>query len=332
MKAFVSKLFKKLAKRAGVKINVEPHWQVVGQIVTSDGKRRYYRNTCFDINTLGSTEIAKDKGYASYFMAGMGYPVIPGQAFFSEKWCAQVRSKHNIDMAYRYACKLGFPVFVKPNSKSQGVAATQVYTKIEFYRALRRVFKIDNIVLVQKVITGKDYRIVVLDGKIISAYQRKPLSVIGDGKASIGTLLARKQKEFVRNDRDTVIKPEDPRIKEKLAHDGLSFSSVPQRGDEIVLLNNANLSCGGDAIDVTRSMHDSFARIAARLTKDMGLRFCGVDLMVKHDITRPLSKMNSYYVIEVNAAPGVDNYAASGKKQQKIVENLYLEVLKSMTK
>lgn len=330
MKAFVSKLFKKLAPQAGVKIHSEPHWHIVGQIVNKDGKKRYYRNTCFDLNTLGATEIAKDKAYASYFMAKMGYPVIPGQAFFSEKWCAQVKSNRDIDMAYRYANKIGFPVFVKPNSKSQGNAASKVHTKAQFYRAVRRIFRVDNIALVQKVVTGHDYRIVVLDNEIISAYERIPLSVTGDGKSSIRMLLNRKQKEFARHGRDTVIKINDPRIKEKLERDTLSFETVLPKGVKRFLLDNANLSCGGDAIDVTNEMHQDFRDMAVRLTADMGLRYCGVDIMItKGDITVP---MDTWCVIEINAAPGIDNYAASGKKQQKIVEELYLKVLKSMAK
>jgi len=329
MKAFVSKLFKKLASRANVTINAEPNWQVVGQIVTADGKKRYYRNTCFDINTLGATEIAKDKAYASYFMEKMGYPVIFGEAFFSKKWCRQVHSRRNIDMAYRYAKKIGFPVFVKPNSRSQGSAAAKVHTKTEFYRAVKRVFQIDNIVLVQQVVVGKDYRIVVLDDKVISAYERIPLFVVGDGKSNVKTLLKQKQRIFVRSGRDTVIKLTDPRIKEKLARQGLSFVSVPVKGEKIFLLDNANLSCGGDAVDVTSEMQNDFRSMAIRLTKDMGLRYCGVDVMVDGDIKEPMHK---WCVIEINAAPGIDNYAATGNKQQKIVEDLYLEVLKSMAK
>ncbi len=59
----------------------------------------------------------------------------------------------------------------------------------------------------------------------------------------------------------------------------------------------------------------------------MGLRYCGVDLMIHGLATEKLGK---YHVIEVNAAPGIDNYFAGGKKQQRIVEQLYLRVLKSM--
>ena len=329
MKAFVSKLFKKLASRAGVKIVTEPNWEVVGQIITPDGRKRYYRNTCFDINTLGATEIAKDKDYASYFMAKMNYPVIQGEAFFSDKWCKQVKSDRNIDVAYQYAVRLGFPVFVKPNSKSQGQSVAKVHTKADFYRAMKRIFKIDHIALVQRVVTGHDYRIVVLDDKIISAYERVPLSVIGDGKSTLANLLVEKQKKFEKLGRDTVIRSDDPRIREKLARDGYTFETILLKDELVYLLDNANLSTGGDSIDVTDSMHQSYHDMAIRLTKDMGLRFCGVDIMVDDCIQDP---MKEWWLIEVNAAPGIDNYASAGKKQQKIVEDLYLEVLKAMSK
>ncbi len=329
MKAFVSQLFKKLASRAGVEVISEPRWGVVGQIITPDGKKRYYRNTCFDINTLGATEIARDKDYASYFMAGMGYPIISGEAFFSDKWCKQIKSDRNIDMAYQYAVRLGFPVFVKPNSKSQGQSATKVHTKTDFYRAMNRIFKIDHIALVQRVVTGHDYRIVVLDDKIISAYERVPLSVIGDGKSTIANLLIEKQRRFEKIGRDTVIKFDDPRIREKLSRDGHTFETILWKDELVYLLDNANLSTGGDSIDVTDSIHESYCDMAIRLTRDMGLRFCGVDIMVDGLIQNPAK---IWWVIEINAAPGIDNYASAGKEQQKIVEDLYLEVLKAMSK
>ena len=124
---------------------------------------------------------------------------------------------------------------------------------------------------------------------IISAYERIPLSVKGDGKSSVKVLLARKQKQFARSKRDTVIKPSDPRIKEKLARDGLSFASVLARGKRLFLLDNANLSCGGDALDVTDVMHPDYRDMAIRLTKDMGLRYCGADgpLVGNRDQCRP---------------------------------------------
>jgi D-alanine-D-alanine ligase-like ATP-grasp enzyme len=61
----------------------------------------------------------------------------------------------------------------------------------------------------------------------------------------------------------------------------------------------------------------------------MGLRFCGVDLMIAGDISQAPRK-GGYWIIEINSAPGLDHYATIGKAQQRIVEDLYLEVLKAM--
>ena len=104
---------------------------------------------------------------------------------------------------------------------------------------------------------------------------------------------------------------------------------MPERGARIYLLDNANLSSGGDAYDVTKPIHPEFKKIAVKLTRDMGLRLCGVDLMVAGDIRHEPKK---YWVLEVNAAPGLDHYVKTGPAQQKIVENLYLKVLKSLAK
>ena len=183
--------------------------------------------------------------------------------------------------------------------------------------------------LVQKQVHGRDYRIVVLDKEIISAYERIPLNVVGDGRSTIQQLLARKARAFVASSRDTRINLKDPRMKNKLRQQGLTLLSKPARGEQIFLLDNANLSSGGDAADVTKSIHPEFKKLAVKLTRDMGLRLCGVDLMVHGDIRKPPKK---YWVLEVNAAPGLDHYVKQGKAQQKIVENLYLKVLKSLAR
>jgi D-alanine-D-alanine ligase-like ATP-grasp enzyme len=190
------------------------------------------------------------------------------------------------------------------------------------------VFKKDKVALVQHVILGRDYRIVVLDKEIISAYERIPLNVVGDGRSTIKQLLTKKQREFNHAHRDTRIKLNDPRLRAKLKWQGLTLPSVPARGERIFLLDNANLSTGGDAIDVTNSIHPEFKKVAIKLTRDMGLRLCGVDLMVDGDISESPDK---FHILEINAAPGLDHYVKQGYAQQKIVENLYLKVLKSLS-
>jgi D-alanine-D-alanine ligase-like ATP-grasp enzyme len=260
-------------------------------------------------------------------MEHAGYPTIPGKTFFSDSWARIIDPRRNIHTAWRYAKSRGLPVIVKPNSGTWGIGVALAHTKREFYRAMRVVFAEDRVGIVQKYVQGKDYRIVVLDRSVISAYERKPLSVVGDGHSSIKALLLKKQRTFNKVQRDTSIEMRDPRMNEKLKRAGLRWSSRLPLGVRVFLLDNANLSAGGDSMDVTKKIHPEFKKIAVAITKEMGLRLCGVDLMIEGDISK---KPERYWVLEINSAPGLDHYAKTGKKQQKIVENLYLRVLKSM--
>lgn len=325
----LGQILKEIAHQIKATVVLEPEWGIVGQITFKSGHHSYFRYNTLDLNPMGASEIAKDKDYANFFMKKMGYPIVPrSKTFFSDRWGKAIGyPRRNIDTAYQYALKLGFPVVVKPNSGSQGIGVAFVHNKREFYRAMRTVFEIDRVALVQCPVSGRDYRIVVLDKKIISAYERVPLSVIGDGKSTISSLLKKKQKEFIASSRDTRIKLKDPRIMEKLKHQNLNFDCVLKKGEKIFLLDNANLSTGGDSIDVTKVMHPKFGDIAIKLTRDMGLRLCGVDLMIRGDISQ---KSAPFCILEINSAPGLDHYAKSGKAQEKIVRKLYLEVLKSM--
>ena len=322
-------MLQKLGKKIGAQVLLEPEWKIAGQILFKDGKKSYFRYNTLDLNPVGASDIAKDKDYATFFMRKMGYPTIEGKTFFRKDFARELGVRRDIDAGYRYAKRLRFPVVVKPNSGSHGSGVFVVRGKREFYRAMRSIFRSDRIALVQRVVRGRDYRIVVLDTGVISAYERIPLSVVGDGRSSIHALLKKKQKGFTASRRDTRIRLDDIRIAHKLGIQQLALRSVPERGKQVFLLDNANLSSGGDAVDVTKPIHPAFKKLAVKLTRDMGLRLCGVDLMVHGDIRKPPKK---YWVLEVNAAPGLDHYVKTGKAQQRIVEDLYLKVLKSLAR
>ena len=325
----LGRIIRKIAPSIGASVLLESEWGIVGQITFKNGRRSYFRYNTLDLNPMGSSEVARDKDYSNFFMKAMGYPIVSGsKTFFSDQWAKTIgAANRDINAAYRHARRLGFPVIVKPNSGSQGVGVALVYNKHEFYEAMRSIFKYDRVALVQKLALGRDYRLVVLDQKIISAYERIPLNVVGNGRDTISKLLRKKQEEFVASSRDTQIKTDDPRIKRKLKHQRLSLRSILPKGKQVFLLDNANLSTGGDSVDVTKLVHPSYKKLAIKLTKEMGLRLAGVDLMIESDIKRPVAK---YKVLEINSAPGLDHYAKLGKAQEKVVEDLYRVVLKHM--
>src|SRR3989338_6465458 len=330
---YLTGLIIKLAPKVGAKVVVEPEWKYTAQIIFKNGVIRSLRHYALDLNHDASYRIACDKHFAKFFMKQKGYPVAEGQTIFEASWAkALKKNRRTIFYAEKYAKKLGYPVIVKPNSKNQGTDVCLVWDKKELKRALLEAFKEDKVAVVERYLPGLDYRIVVLDGEIISAYLRIPLSVTGDGKSSILKLLKIKQNLFRSQKRNTHINFKDQRIKMKLHRQGYSFHSITVKGHKVFLLNNANLSTGGDSEDVTSTIHSGFKKIAVQVTRDMGLRLCGVDIMIrKGDITKN-PKNCSYYIIEINAVPGLDHYVTTGKKQKKIVEAMYLKVLKALGK
>ncbi len=120
----------------------------------------------------------------------------------------------------------------------------------------------------------------------------------------------------------------DFRIFKNLQKQNLTFESIVPPGVIVYLLDNANLSTGGQAVDMTDNIHPDFQQLAINITKDMGLRLAGVDILTP-DITQPLV---DYTLLEVNSAPGLTHYASLGEKQRQQVEYLYRKILQELEK
>ncbi len=313
----------------GIEILTDPEWQTAGQITFANGRRRYFKYNSLDINPFGAATIAQDKDYASFFMEQFGYPVVPGsRTFFSTRWSQSLGiTGRGLTEAFEYAQQLGFPVIVKPNGGSLGKGVALVRQPDEFKPAMRAVLTRHRVGLVQTVVPGDDFRVVVLDNRVMAAYQRLPLHILGDGEHTVEQLLSQKLAGLAEQHRHVAIPAHDSRLESKLRAQDLTMNTVVEPGRRVVLLDNANLSSGGEAVDVTESMHPEFARQAVQLTKDMGLRLCGVDIMVDGDISQVPDK---WWVIEINASPGLDHFAQGGPIQRQRVEWLYQAVLEKM--
>jgi D-alanine-D-alanine ligase-like ATP-grasp enzyme len=326
---FVSPLIVKAAKKIGARCIIEPDYRYAGQITFANGRRHYFKDACLDVNPAGAAEIARDKAYSAFFLSQMGYPAIPGRVFFSPYWQGTIRSDKGINAACDYAAALSYPVIVKPNDLSQGIAVSKVHNQRELRASIRAMPPRSRSYLVQRVMPGADYRLVVFGGALICAYQRSPLSITGNGTSTIGELLAAMQQQLETQGYETAINPQDPRILTKLKRQRLSYDSIPKKDACIALLDNANLSSGGSAVDITAQLHPSTAKLAVRIAHDMGLTLCGVDIMTTDDISRPLK---DYCIVEINASPGLDHYARLGTKQKKTVEQLYHAIVATLAK
>ena len=323
---FVTSIIQKVAEQIGAVVLVDPECPFVGLITFKNGNKTFFRTSRFSINSSGSVAIAKDKGVSSFFLNKFGYKVTEGKTFFSEELCEEVANCRNIDAGFSYAKELGFPVIVKPLNLSQGVFVTKVYNKQEYYQVAKKILQKISGFIVERFYNGNDYRIVVLDDEVVSAYQRIPLFIMGDGQSNVLELMQQKQENFIKNGRKEIIDFEDYRIKKNLRRRKLNFHSVIPKNNIVYLLDNANLSTGGEAIDFTENIHPDFQKLAVSITKDMELRLAGVDILTS-DLTLPIV---DYTILEVNGAPSLTHYASFGEVQMKRVENLYLKVLKAL--
>jgi D-alanine-D-alanine ligase-like ATP-grasp enzyme len=325
---FMPAVLARIAPRLGAEVWLEPEFREVGRIRFPNGRQTFFWHNKFNLNSVSSAKIVQDKGYAGFFLQQLGFRVPRTQSFFNHEMSRRLASPRDLEAGFRFALELGLPVFVKPCRRSQGSGIRLVGSRDAYEHAARAIFARDSMLLVQEPCPGRDYRVVVLDREVISAYERVPLHVIGDGAASVRALLLEMQAQFDRSGRDTELALDDPRIAASLARQNLGFDSVLPEGARVTLLEVANLSCGGSTIDVTASIHPTVAALAVRITAELDLRLAGVDIMLA-DATQSL---DDYFVLEVNSAPGLDHYASSGPEHEAAIDALYEKILMAIAR
>jgi len=325
----ISQLMERLAPQINATTFVEPRYKRYGVIFFQNGKRLFFKHKQVNINISSTVSVTKNKYETCCFLSHFGYRVPIGKTF--SKYNFDIKNNRGLNDGLHFIQEIGFPVILKPNDKSQGILVCKVNTEKEYYKIAKKILKKkEDILLIEKFYENyADYRMVVLGDKVISAYQRIPLTVVGNGKSTILELLEDKRKEFEQIGRPAKeINVNDFRIKANLKDKKITLNHIPSVSEKIVLLNNSNLSSGGTTLELTDKIADKFKNLAISVAKDMNLSLCGIDILTP-DITK---YSDDYVILEINSAPGLDNYAYIGDKQKKYVDDLYLQVLKFVEK
>ncbi|HZF63672.1 MAG TPA: cyanophycin synthetase, partial [Chitinophagaceae bacterium] len=203
--------------------------------------------------------------------------------------------------------EIGFPIVVKPLDGNQGKGATTNITTIECARdAFHRAQEISRKVIVERFITGRDFRALVINYKFVAAAMRTPAAVVGDGQHTIRELIDRVNEDPRRGNGHCNILTKihvDQDTREILSKNQITLDAILPEGQELWLKSTANLSTGGTSEDVTDMVHPSNVSLFERIARIMNLDICGIDVMTT-DISLPLLQTNGA-VIEVNAAPGL---------------------------
>ena len=286
----------------GATLEVIPNAHNSGRIIFRSGRVRYFHRLRWDLNTLGAAAMALDKDATAHVLKRCGFTVPTGRAFSHD---GRLKEARDIGGAYAYARKLGLPVLLKPNDSSGDQQVSVEYTRAQFYAAAREVFAVSRKLLVQRIARGSDCSIVVLDSEVLMASEKTRPYVLGDGRSSIRTLIAARQRRSRAAGHPSELRVDDVRISRHLAHERRSFETVPAADQRVELLPCGNLGVGGDVRVVTDVLHPTLRALAIRAVSEMGLRLASVDLV----LSRPAdAEPRRCTVLEVNSAPGLDTH------------------------
>jgi D-alanine-D-alanine ligase-like ATP-grasp enzyme len=214
---------------------------------------------------------------------------------------------HSIESAIELIrkSKMQFPFILKPTHGSRALGVTwniqsenDLLSAFSYFKKIEKAqsFEKDSF-LVEEMFIGNEYRILVLNGKVISCVQKVPASITGDGKSTIKKLVNEFNKTRIRGFKIRI----DVVVENTLKENSLVLESILPKNYTLKLRNNLNMSDGGRSIDVTTSMHSSFRDICISATRISGLSFSGMDVIAK-DIEKS-ARRDNYVVLELNPNP-----------------------------
>ncbi|HMO33299.1 MAG TPA: cyanophycin synthetase [Lacibacter sp.] len=202
--------------------------------------------------------------------------------------------------------RLGYPIVIKPIDGNHGKGNTTNITNWEqATKAFEAAKHYSRSVIVERFITGFDFRVLVINYKFICAALRTPASVVGDGVHTIQWLIDETNQDPRRGYGHEKVLTQitvDQFTQKMLDDAGYTLETIPTEGERVILKPTANLSTGGTSTDVTDEVHPANIFMFERIARIIGLDICGIDVMA-NDLRTPLQE-NKGAILEVNAAPG----------------------------
>jgi cyanophycin synthetase len=202
--------------------------------------------------------------------------------------------------------KFGYPLVIKPIDGNHGKGnTTNINSWDQALKAFEAAREYSRTVIIEKFISGVDFRCLVINYKFICAALRTPASVTGDGKHNIQWLVNEANKDPRRGYGHEKVLTQitlDSFSQKMLDDKGYTVDTVPAKGELVLLKPTANLSTGGTSADVTDEVHPANIFMCERIARIIGLDICGIDIMAP-DLRTPVTE-NGGAILEVNAAPG----------------------------
>lgn len=256
--------------------------------------------TTFNCDSHLDSDFTTRKDDCKTFLKNIGLPIPDGDIVWSQR------------EAFATAKEIGYPVAVKPVVGHKGIGVTAgVQDSIELESAYGRALAAipedqPTRIIVEKSISGKDFRLLCVNGRFVAATERRPASVVGDGYFTIKELIREENRKAARLDTPTSPMTSiqcDEAMELYLEEQGLALDSVLKKGETVYLRKVANLSAGGMSIDATSTIHDDNIILAQDIAQHFQLTCLGIDIIAE-DLSKSW-KDGDFAILEINAAPGI---------------------------
>lgn len=273
---------------------------------TGEGARCFSSSTNFSFESLTAYWICGDKHLSSRLLERESLPV-PLQRLISA---------NNFKKACEIFSSFSGPVVVKPTWGAHGDGVTiKVESRSEFRRAFVRAARFCDDILIEQYVTGNHWRVTVLSGELIVAWQRVPAQVIGDGISTIGQLVCKSNESIRSLDGFPSAVPLtiDDNSRRLLFEQGHTLNTVLDDGQAARLQRSCTASLGGRTIDITSRLHPDFLDMAVRAANVTGAKLAGIDFIADDLCVKPVA--GQVVINEINTTPAMisPNYDVSGQ-------------------
>jgi len=267
----------------------------------------FFSPDCSNYNSLEVRRTCRTKAQGRAKFAEHNIPHARGLIFFNP-W-----------KAVNFVKQYGFPVVIKPDlsSFSRG-SFFPINTYKELWWAMFWARFYWPKTVIEQYAVGGNYRVTVLDGKIIAASQRFEPYVDGDGSQTIEALMQTENRIRAKMKILPVMHELLPtkEVKAYLKSQGLSLSSVPAKGERIKLFHRVALAPGGIVknLDI-QSITLKNQALVKKILDIFEARIFGIDMILDQGLEVDWDRQQCA-VLEVNSRPymKLHEYPRYGKK------------------
>lgn len=256
-------------------------------------QKRIQATVTSETSNIG-VDLAGDKEDTKYLLERAEVPVPRGEI---------IRKESSLEETCSY---VRFPLVIKPINGNHGRGITvDIQNYEDALVAFKHAQKVSSSVIVEKYITGVDYRLLVINHTLVAAALRTPAHVVGNGKSNIQQLVDEVNSDERRGYGHEKVLTQitlNELTLTLIRGKGYTLDTILKKDEELILKDTANLSTGGTSTDVTDLVHPSNVAMAERISRIIDLDICGIDIMTS-DISLPLNETDGA-VLEVNAGPG----------------------------